>query len=117
MQFDLRSLIEHLAVSFGACRGMVLIGLIAGVGVQVWAWRSLSRRLEGRTITQLQGASRYAAWAVLPVLLFVGGCATMAGIGHAALLACPVFGLSVLGTMVFATRCAFVDVGRTRPDH
>jgi hypothetical protein len=110
VQFDLRSLIEHVILSFWAWRGMVLIHLIGCLGVQVWSWRSLSRRLKRGTITQLQGALRHAGWAFLPVLLFVGGCATMVGIQHAALLACPALGLSVLGTMVFAIRCAFVDV-------
>lgn len=102
---------------------MLLIYLIGCVGMQVWAWRSVVRRLNGGTITRVQGASRYAAWAFLPVLLFVGGFAGMVGIEEwlrttlveerAALLAVPVSGLAVLGTVVFTVRCAFL---RRRPD-
>lgn len=97
---------------------MFLIFLIGCVGMQIWAWRSVIGRLQGGTITRLQGASRYAGWAFLPVLLFVGGFAAMVGIEEwlqvalieerAALLAFPVFALSVLGTVVFTIRCAFL---------
>lgn len=102
---------------------MFLIYLIGGVGLQVWAWRSLIKRLQGGTITRLQSASRYAGWAFLPVLLFVGGFAAMVGIEEwlqvalieerAALMVLPMFGLSVLGTLAFTVRCAFV---RSRQD-
>jgi len=102
---------------------MFLIYLIGCVGMQVWAWRSVVRRLQGGTITRLQGASRYAGWAFLPVLLFVGGFAAMVGIEEwlqvalieerAALLAFPVFGLAVLGTVAFTVRCALL---RSRQD-
>jgi hypothetical protein len=97
---------------------MFLVYLIGCVAMQVWAWRSLIKRLRGGTITRLQSASRYAGWAFLPVLLFVGGFVAMVGIEEwlhvafveerAALLAFPVFGLSVLGTVAFTVRCAFL---------
>ena len=96
---------------------MFLIYLIGGVGVQVWAWRSLIDRLQDGTITKLQSASRYAGWAFLPVLLFVCGFVAMVGIEEwlqvalieerATLLALPVVGLSFLGTVAFTVRCAF----------
>lgn len=102
---------------------MFLIYLIGCVGMQAWAWRSVVRRLQAGTITRLQGASRYAGWAFVPVLLFVGGFAAMVGIEEwlhvaliqerAALLTLPVFGLAVLGTVVFTIRCAFL---RRRPE-
>jgi hypothetical protein len=97
---------------------MFLIYLMGCVGIQVWAWRSLIRRLRGGTLTRLQGVCRYAGWAFLPILLFVGGYAAMVGIEEwlhvaiiaerAALLVFPVFGLSVLGTAAFTVRCAFL---------
>jgi hypothetical protein len=102
VQVDLRSLIEHLNGS------VLLIHLIACVGVQVWAWRSLVNRLRGATLTKLQAALRYAGWSFIPVLLWLGGSAAMFGVLQAALLACPVFGLSGLGTVLFAIRCALL---------
>jgi hypothetical protein len=102
---------------------MIFACLIGSVGLQVWAWRRLIRRLQGGTIARIRGASSYAAWAFLPVLLFVGGFAVMVGIEEwlqvalieerAALWAFPVFALSVLGTLAFTIRCAFVA---RRPD-
>ena len=102
---------------------MILIFLIGCVAIQVLAWRSIVRRLQGGAMTTLQGASRYAGWAFLPLLLFVGGFAAMVGIEEwldvalveerAALLAFPAFALSVLGTALFWIRCAFL---RRRPD-
>ena len=97
---------------------MFLIFLIGSVGVQVWAWRSVVRRLQDGAITRMQGASKYAGWAFLPVILFVGGFAAMVGIEEwlqvaiveerAALLAFPVLTLSVLGTLAFTIRCALM---------
>lgn len=104
---------------------MFLVCLIGSVGLQVWAWRRLIRRLRAGTITTLRGASAYAAWAFLPVVLFVVGFAVTVGIEEwlqvplveerAALWALPVFALSVLGTLAFTIRCAFVArrLGRT----
>jgi hypothetical protein len=40
--------------------------------------------------------------------LWLGGSAAMFGVLQAALLACPVFGLSGLGTVLFAIRCALL---------
>jgi hypothetical protein len=94
---------------------MFVLFLIGCLGVQVWAWRSVGRRLQAHTITRLRAFWTYAGWAFLPVLLFVGGFAAMVGIEEwlqiavigerAALLAFPVFVLSVLGTAVFGIRC------------
>lgn len=101
---------------------MFLIYLMGCVGIQVWAWRSLIRRLRGGTITRFQGVSRYAGWAFLPILLFVGGFAALVGIEEwlqvalieerAALLIFPVFGLSSLGAAAFVVRCAFLRATR-----
>ena len=102
---------------------MILIYLIGSVVMQAWAWRSLIARLQGGTITRLQSVSRFAGWAFLPVLLFVGGFAAMVGIEEwlqvalieerAALLAFPVLGVAVLGTVAFTVRCALL---RSRQD-
>ena len=102
---------------------MSFIFLIGCVALQVWAWRTVLRRLQGGTITRLQGALRYAGWAFLPVLLFVGGFAAMVGLEEltdaaliderAALLAFPALALSVFSTVGFAIRSALV---RRRPD-
>jgi hypothetical protein len=90
--------------------------LIGSVGLQIWAWRSLTVRLAGGTATRLQSVLRYAGWALVPLLLLVGGFAAMIGIEElfdvalvgerSGLLAIPVFGLSVLGTLAFMIRCA-----------
>lgn len=98
--------------------GVILICVIGSLGVQLWAWRSLTWRLQAGSITRLRSVLRYTGWALLPVVLFVAGFAAMAGIEEwlqvalieerAALLAIPVLGLSVLGTASFAIRCAFV---------
>lgn len=97
---------------------MFLIYLMGCVGIQVWAWRSLIRRLRRGSITRLQSVCRYAGWAFLPILLFVGGYAALVGIEEwlhvaiiaerAALLVFPVVGVSVLGTAAYTVRCAFL---------
>jgi hypothetical protein len=76
-------------------------------------------------MTRLQAAARYAGWAFLPVLAFVGGVAGMVGIEEllrvaivherVALLAIPVLAMSILGTALFAIRCAFVRPRRSVP--
>jgi len=100
-----------------------LVCLIGSVALQAWAWRHLMRRLRHGTITRLRGAFSFAAWAVVPAALFVGGFAVMVGIEEwfqvalieerAALWTFPVLALSVLGTLSFTIRCAFVA---PRPD-
>ena len=95
---------------------MFLVFLIGSVGLQVWAWRRLTMRLAGGAATKLQSVLRYAGWAFVPLLLLVLGFAAMIGIEElfnvalvgerAALLAIPVSGLSVLGTLAFVVRCA-----------
>ena len=97
---------------------MFLVFLISSLGLQVWAWRSLIRRVQIRALTRLQGTARYAGWAFLPVLLFVGVFFAMVGLEEwlhmalieerAALLALPVLGLSTLGSVGFVVRSAFV---------
>jgi hypothetical protein len=103
---------------------MFFVCLIGSVGLQVWAWRRLIRRLKDGTTTKLRGAASYAAWAFLPVLVFGGGFAVMVGLEEwlqvaliyerAALWAFPVFALSVLGTIAFAISCALVARRRNR---
>jgi hypothetical protein len=100
--------------------------LIGSIILQAWAWRSLAGRLQGDTLTRLQTASRYAGWAFLPVLLFVAAFMAMVGLEEwlkvalieerAALLAVPVLALSVLGTIGFTVRCAFVRRAEPRTD-
>jgi hypothetical protein len=98
--------------------------LIGSIVLQAWAWRSLAGRLRGGALTRLQTAARYAGWAFLPVLLFVAVFMAMVGLEEwlkvalieerAALLALPVVALSVLGTIGFTVRCAFVRRAQPR---
>jgi hypothetical protein len=99
-----------------SARNMFLAFLIGSVGLQVWAWRRSTKGLAGGAATKLQIVLTYAGWAFVPLLLLVGGLAAMIGIEglfdvalvgeRTALLAIPVFGLSVLGTLAFTVRCA-----------
>ncbi len=97
---------------------MFLVFFVGSVGLQIWAWRRLTMRLAGGAATRLQSVSRYAGWALVPPLLLAGGLAAMIGIEELfdialvgerdALLAIPVLGLSVLGTLAFMVRCGLM---------
>jgi hypothetical protein len=99
--------------------------LIGSIVLQAWAWRSLVGRLRAGTLTRLQTAARYAGWAFLPALSFVAVFVAMVGLEEwlgvalveerAALLAWPVLALSVLGTIGFTVRCAFVRRAQPPP--
>jgi hypothetical protein len=92
--------------------------LVGHIALQVWAWRRVSRRLRSGAIGRLHGATRYTAWAFLPVALFISIYLALAGLEEwrqvaligerTALLALPVLALSALGSIAFAVRCAFV---------
>jgi hypothetical protein len=51
---------------------MLLILLLASVGLQVWAWRSLQKRVVSGAITKLGALLRYGAWALTSLLSFAG---------------------------------------------
>lgn len=97
---------------------MPVVFLIVSVGLQVWAWRSLIPRVRAGALTRMAGATRYASWAFLPLMLFVGTYLAMVGVEEwlhvalleerTALLALPMLGLSTLGSAGFAVRCAFL---------
>lgn len=95
-----------------------LVSLIVSAGVQVWAWRRVVGRQRQAGLTRLQSVARYAAWAFLPLLLFIAGFFAMVAleewlrvslIGERwALLILPLLGLAGLGTTAFAVRCVLV---------
>lgn len=97
---------------------MLPLLVISQIALQVWAWRGLIARLESGALTRFQGAAQYAGWAFLPLALFIAIYLALVGLEEwrhvaligerTALLAVPVFALSVLGSMGFAVRCAFV---------
>lgn len=97
---------------------MFVMFLIVSIGLQAWAWRRLLRRIRANALTRIGGAARYASWAFLPLILFVVAYFAMVGVEEwlrvavieerTALLALPLLGLSTLGSVGFAVRCAFV---------
>jgi hypothetical protein len=97
--------------------------LVGQLALQVWVWRRLIGRLKDGTLTRIQGAARYAGWGFLPVALFVTIYVAMVGLEEwwhialieerTALLTVPVLALSVVCSIGFAIRCAFVR--RTTP--
>ena len=101
---------------------MLVIYLTGCLGLQVWAWRRLIRRVRARELTRIQSVLQYAWWALLPIVVFVAGFALLVWIEEWAdvalveersvLLGFRVIALSVAGTLCFAVRCA---VARSRP--
>ncbi len=97
---------------------MLVLFLMVSVGLQIWAWRSQIQRVRVGALTKMGGALRYAGWAFLPLLLFASVYLAMVGVEEwlhvavieerTALLALPMLGLSTLGSVGFAVRCAFV---------
>lgn len=105
---------------------MLLVLLVGSLALQVWAWRTISKRIEWGGMTKLQGAARYAFWAFLPLLVFVGIFFGAVGVEEwlgVALISEPVargtplvalllFTLSGLGWLGFAVRSAFLHKPR-----
>jgi hypothetical protein len=95
---------------------MFFIYLIGCVALQVWVWRRLMRRLRAHALTRLQCILHFSWWALLPIVVFVGGFALLVWIEElldvalieerSVLLGLRVIGLSVVGTFLFAVRCA-----------
>jgi hypothetical protein len=101
----------------------MLLGLLLGsIALQVWAWRSLQRRVMSGAVTRPAALLRYGGWALLPLLLFVGlflsaiGAEELTGTATipeplariALLIAALLLGLAGLGWLSFSILCALV---------
>jgi hypothetical protein len=101
----------------------MLLGLLLGsIALQVWAWRSLQRRVMSGTVTKPTALLRYGGWALLPLLLFAGlflgaiGAEELSGVAiipePLARIALPVaallLGIAGLGWLTFSILCALV---------
>jgi hypothetical protein len=88
----------------------------------VWAWRSLQRRVISGAVAKPAALLRYAGWALLPLLVFVGlflsaiGAEELSGAAIipeplarvALLVAALLLGIAGLGWLTFSILCALV---------
>ena len=101
---------------------MLLILLVASVALQIWAWRRLQKRVVSGAVTKLVALLQYAAWALTPLLLFIGlflgavGAEELTGaaiipepLARATLLiAAGLLGFAALGWVSFLVLCGLV---------
>jgi len=100
---------------------MLLFLLAGSVALQAWAWQRLRRRVVSGGISRLGGSVRFGAWALAPLLAFVGfflglvGLEELSGaalipepVGRAALpIAALLLAIAGIGWLCFSIACVF----------
>jgi hypothetical protein len=101
---------------------MILVLLSAAVALQAWAWRRLRQRVTSGAMTKLAALLQYGAWALTPLVFFIGlflaavgaeeltGAAIIAEpLGRAVLLVTAVLlGVAAIGWVSFLVLCGLV---------